>query len=87
MNDSQIIAIAIIFVAALASVLYNNSRISDLRTDVGNRITDLRNDLGKRFDATDRHIEDKFNLLDTKLDRVLDMLAGHDSRLHKLEGK
>ena len=79
----------IIFIAAIGSIMYNNSRITDLRTDTNARAAELRSDLGKRIDdlrdSVNRRIDDKFQLLDAKLDRILEMLATHDQRLYKLE--
>ena len=100
MNDSQIIAIALIFVAAIGSILYNNSRITDLRTDTSKGFLDLRADLGARLtdtnkriddlrDSVTRHIDDKFALLGQQMktmgDNIMRILGEHETRIHKLE--
>lgn len=78
MNDSQIISIAIIFVAALGSIMFNNSRISDM----GKRIDDLR-------DSLNQHIDDKFTLLSQQLktmeDNIMGITGDLETRVHKLE--
>jgi hypothetical protein len=66
MTDSQIIAIAIVFVAALGSVLYNN-----------NRLTDLRDTMNSRFNDVNRHIDDKFSLL---MERLAPSVTLHHSQ-------
>ena len=92
MTDAQIISIALIFIAAIGSIMYNNSRITDLRAAMDGRFSgmDKRIDgLDKRIDdfraSVNQHIDDKFKLLDAKLDRIIEMLASHDARLYKLE--
>ncbi len=80
MNDTQIVSIAIIFVAAIASVLFNNSRISDLRTDVGKRFDDVSRHIDDKFALLDLKIESKFQLIDQKLDHIIDLLANHEGR-------
>jgi hypothetical protein len=45
-TGTQLITLALVFVAALGSIMFNNSRISDLRDTVNNRF----NDVNKRFD-------------------------------------
>ena len=81
MTDTQILTI--VFVASIGSTVYNNSRITDLRTDMNSRFSAV----DKRFDDVNRHIGDKFNLLDQKLDHIIEMLASHHERISKLEGR
>jgi hypothetical protein len=78
MTDAQLITISAAFLAAAIAVLFNNSRIGDLRTDMNVRITDLR-------DSINRHIDDKHAMLDSKLDHIIEMLATHHDRITKLE--
>jgi hypothetical protein len=92
LTDTQPITLALVFVAAIRPIMYNNSRITDLRNDMNARFGEFRADVGKRFDDIDkrfddvnRHIEGKYKLLDAKLDRIIEMLASHDQRLYKLE--
>jgi hypothetical protein len=99
-TDTQIISIALIFVAAIGSIMYNNSRIGDLRTDVNGRLGDLRTAMEGRFSSVDKriddlrdsvnqHIDDKFNLLMERLPRMEDnltnQLANQETRISKLE--
>ncbi|MBV9081835.1 MAG: hypothetical protein JOZ62_04105 [Acidobacteriaceae bacterium] len=96
MNDSQIIAIAIVFVAAIGSILYNNSRITDLRDTMSNRFNDVNRHIEDKFNLLDVKIDSKFNLLDhkidskfqlidQKLDHLIELAASHESRIQKLE--
>jgi DNA recombination-dependent growth factor C len=86
MTDTQLIALALVFVAALGSVLYNNSRITGLRDTVNNRF----NEIGKRFDDVNRHIDDKFALLSQQMkhmeENIMRILGDHETRIQKLEG-
>jgi hypothetical protein len=80
MTDGQMITLAVVFVAAMGSILYNNSRI----TDVGKRIDDLR-------DSVNRHIDDKFALLSQQMktmeDNIMRIVGEHESRIQTVEGK
>jgi predicted Holliday junction resolvase-like endonuclease len=86
MTDTQLIALALVFVAALGSVLYNNSRITGLRDTVNNRF----NEIGKRFDDVNRHIDDKFALLSQQMkhmeENIMRILGDRETRIQKLEG-
>jgi hypothetical protein len=55
------VTLAAAFLAAIIAVLFNNSRISD-----------LRNAMDKRLDDMNRHIDDKFALLTERLQRMED---------------
>jgi hypothetical protein len=78
MSITPTLTVAFAFVTVLIGVLFNNSRIGDLRA-----MTE------KRFDDVNRHIDDKFALLAERIDRmndnILRILADHDARLRKLE--
>lgn len=94
MTDTQLIAIAIVFVAALGSIMYNNARITDLRGSMEGRFSSMEgrfSSLDKRIDdmrdSVNRHIDDKFNLLNQKLDHIIEMLASHHERISKLENR
>jgi hypothetical protein len=84
MTDVQTIVPFATFVGTLAVVvvgfLYNNSRITDLRTDMNNRFADMNN----RFSDFDR-------LLDAKLARLEEMMlhkfAELDDRLVRIENR
>lgn len=80
MTDTQMTTIAAAFLAAVIAVLFNNSRIGDLRNDVNARMGDLRAGLT-------RQIDDKYRLLDQKLDHIIEMLASHHERISRLEGR
>jgi DNA anti-recombination protein RmuC len=102
MTDAQLVTLATAFLAAVIAVLFNNSRISDLRGEVTTRTGDLRNSMDKRFDDMNghmdkrfddmnRHIDDKFALLTERLQRMEDNImritGDHEERIQKLEGK
>jgi hypothetical protein len=59
MTDAQLVTLATAFLAAVIAVLFNNSRISD-----------LRNTMDKRFDDMNAHIDDRFALLTERLQRM-----------------
>ena len=83
--DAQLITFAAAFCAAIVAVLYNNSRITDLRSDMNGRFADV----GKRFDDMNRHIDDKFEMMMERMQRMEDnithQLANHEARIQKLE--
>jgi hypothetical protein len=77
-NATPLLTLTFAFITVVIAVLFNNSRIGDLRSG-----------MDKRFDDMNRHIDDKFNLLTDRIDRMNDnvmrVLADHDARLRKLE--
>ncbi len=82
MTDTQMVTIAVAFLAAIVAVLFNNSRIGDLRDSVNGRFSGMDgrfSGMDKRIDdlatSLNQHIDDKFKLLDTKLDHIIEMLA------------
>ena len=92
MTDAQMITIAVAILVVFTGTLYNNSRITDLRDSLNRRLDDRFADINKRFDSIDtrfedliRHFDDKFALIDAKLDRILEILADHETRLQRLE--
>lgn len=89
MNDSRITAIAIIFVAALGPIMYSNSRITDLRNDVGKRFDNVGKCIDDLRDSVNRHIDDKFNLLSQQIkhmeDNAMRILGDHETRIQNLE--
>ena len=92
MTDTQLVTIVIAILASIGALFYNNSRISDLRADIGKhidslnkRLDDVNRHIEERFDDVNRHIENKYQLLDRKLDRILDTSASHEERIYKLE--
>ncbi len=91
MTDTQLVTITVAFLAAVIAVLFNNSRIGDLRDSVNQRFGDMNGEINRRFDEVNRHIDDKFNLLAERLQRIEDnlmrILADHENRISRLEGK
>jgi hypothetical protein len=91
MTDAQVVTISTAFLAAIITVLFNNSRIGDLRDSVNQRFGDLDGSLNRRFDEVNRHIDDKFNLLAERLqrmgDNIMRILGDHENRISRLEGK
>lgn len=85
MTDAQMITLMVAILALFVGTLFNNSRITDLRDSVNRRLDDHRNDMNKSFGEIYRRIDDKFALLDAKLDRILDLVADHETRLQRLE--
>jgi hypothetical protein len=79
------------FVGTLAVVvigfLYNNSRITDLRTDMNNRFTDINN----RFSDFNNRFGDFEKMFDAKLARLEEMMlhkfAELDDRLIRIESR
>jgi len=73
----------------LIGILLNNSRLSDLRSDLNGRISELRsqmdtrfNDVNVRFDNVDRRFDEMKDLWRSELHRVEEVL---DARLKHLE--
>lgn len=50
--------------------IYNNSRISHLRTDLGNRITDLKELMDAKLGRQEEMLLSKFAELDNRLTRI-----------------
>ena len=91
MTDVQILLPFATFVGTLAVVvvgfLYNNSRITDLRTDMNNRFADLN----ARFGDFNNRFGDFEKLFDAKLARLEEMMlhkfAELDDRLVRIENR
>ena len=73
----------------LIGILLNNSRLSDLRSDLNGRIGELRsqmdtrfNDVNVRFDNVDRRFDEMKDLWRSELHRVEEVI---DARLKHLE--
>jgi hypothetical protein len=90
-TDVQILLPFATFVGTLAVVvvgfLYNNSRITDLRTDMNNRFADLN----ARFGDFNNRFGDFEKLFDAKLARLEEMMlhkfAELDDRLVRIENR
>jgi hypothetical protein len=89
MSITPTLTVAFAFVTVLIGVLFNNSRIGDLRFTTASRYDDLMIHMNSRFDDTIRHFDDRCDHFIEKLDRmndnILRILADHDARLRKLE--
>ena len=91
MTDLQMFMPMATFVGTLAVVvigfLYNNSRITDLRTDMNNRFTDINN----RFSDFNNRFGDFEKMFDAKLARLEEMMlhkfAELDDRLIRIESR
>ncbi len=81
------VTLAAAFLAAIIAVLFNNSRISDLRDSVNARFSAMDKRIDDLGASLNQHIDDKFKLLDTKLDHIIEMLATYDTRLTRLENR
>lgn len=97
MTDTQLVTLSTVFLAAIIAVLFNNSRIGDLRDAMNQRLGDLSGsvnqrfgDVDKRFDEVHRHIDDQFKLLTERLQRmeenIMRILPDHENRIPRLEG-
>ena len=95
MTDTQVLTIVIAILASLGTLVYNNSRITDVgrgvddvRTDVGRLIDDMGKRIDDLRDSLNLHIDDKFNLLSQQLktmeENTMRILGDHETRLHKL---
>ena len=68
MTDIQILTIAIAIIIPVSSLIYSNSRISDVRDSLNKRIDDLRAEMNRRFDNQQGLLETIMAKLD-ELDR------------------
>ena len=79
-----VLSIGVPSLSVLVGIVINNSRLSDLRTDLRGAITDLRTTVDKRFDDSIRLQEANLRLQDANLRRVEEVL---DARLRHIEEK
>ncbi|MEO5923544.1 MAG: hypothetical protein ABIR70_06935 [Bryobacteraceae bacterium] len=86
MTDTQILTIALATVpnilAVLAGILINNSRLTDLKSDMNTRLAELRTHMDSRFNSVDRRFDDMRDMWRSELHRVEEVL---DARLKHLE--
>ena len=79
MNDAQLVIPFATFVGTLAVVvvgfLYNNSRITDLRTDMNNRFGDFEKLLDAKIARLEEMMLHKFAELDDRLVRIENRLG------------
>jgi hypothetical protein len=68
--------------AVLIGILVNNSRLSDLRSDMDRRFDDMGRRIDDRFDEVNRRMEDTRDLLRAEFLRVEQVL---DARVRHLE--
>jgi len=71
-NDLQILTIGISIVLPLSMMIYSNSRVSDVRTSVGEAKETLRAEMALGFAR-----------LENKIDHLADLLATHLEEHHK----
>jgi hypothetical protein len=76
------LSIGVPTLAVLAGILNNNSRLSDLRSDMNTRFSEVRADMKTRFDHVDRRFDDMKDTWRSELHRVEEVL---DARLKHLE--
>ena len=79
-----VLSIGVPSLSVLVGILINNSRLSDLRTDLRGAITVLRITVDKRFDDSIRLQDANLRLQDANLRRVEEVL---DARLRHIEEK
>jgi hypothetical protein len=77
-----ILAATIPTLAVLIGILVNNSRLSDLRSDINRRFDNMGRRFDDRFDEVNRRIEDTRDLLRAEFLRVEQVL---DARVKHLE--
>ncbi len=92
MSETQltfVLASAPTMLTVLIGILLNNSRLSDVRTDIHGlkadmnlRLGELRSDMNRQFAQVDRQFSDSRNIWRAELHRVEEIL---DARLKHLE--
>ncbi len=83
---NAIVASVPTMLVVLIGILLNNSRLSDLRSDLNGRIGELRSHIDARFNDVDRRFNDvdrRFNEVDRRFDETKDLWR---SELHRVEG-
>lgn len=72
-SDAQVITLALVFVAALGSIMYNNSRITDPRSSMEGRFSTM----DKRFDDANTSINKRFDDANTSINKRFDDVNRH----------
>jgi hypothetical protein len=96
MTDAQMVTLAVAILAVFAGTLFNNSRISDMKSLLSDRLSDTNlriSDGNRRTDDkiadVHRNIDDKFALLSRQMktmeDNILRLIGDHQTRLQRLE--
>ena len=87
MTDAQLLTLATAFLALIAAVLFNNSRIGSFQSAMDKRVDDLMhkgfNSIDKRFDDLIRHIDDGCNMLSQQMKQMEENIM----RIGKLENR
>jgi len=84
-TDTQLLTLALAVILPLSLLIYSNSRITDtketLRAEMATGFAGVRAEfLQVRADFNER-----FNSIDRKLDEILRLVAGHDTRIRSIE--
>jgi hypothetical protein len=72
-SDAQLMTLALVFVAALGSIMYNNSRITDLRSSMEGRFSTM----DRRFDDSNTSINKRFDDANTSINKRFDDVNRH----------
>jgi hypothetical protein len=78
MNDPQMMTLALAIVIPLSMLIYSNSRITEAKETLRAEIGRLRSDLTLTMEL-------RFNAIDRKLDEILRIVGGHETRITNLE--
>ncbi len=98
MTDAQMITLGVAILAIFAATLFNNARISDMKSllsdrlsDTNGRISDGNRHIDDKFANVHRNIDDKFALLSMQIktmeENLLRLIGDHETRIQNLEKK
>jgi hypothetical protein len=81
MTDLQLLTIAIAIILPICSLIYSNSRITDVRDSLNKRIDDFQANVNLRFDEVDR----RFDEFDRRLENQNGLLGAIMGKLDELD--
>ena len=85
MTDPQMMTLALAIVIPLSLLIYSNSRITAAKETLRAEIGLLRADVLKEVVQLESRVESRFNSIDRKLDEILRIVGGHETRISRLE--
>lgn len=80
-------ALYITLLAILGATFVNNSSIGNLNHSLDDLKEALRGELDSQFAKLELTLELRFNSIDSKLDELLRVVAGHDHRIREIEDR
>jgi hypothetical protein len=86
-TDTQLLTLALAVILPLSLLIYSNSRITDAKETLRAEMATGFVGVHAEFVQVRADFNERFNSIDRKLDELLRMMAGHDTRIRSIEDR